>query len=191
MHSSARKPTVLLVEACFSAWPMIWVCREWIAVSIAVIISQLQGSRVLAPSIKSSADWGSSIDWLMTCAHPSVLMWLGWPGRLWRLAAYPAGVGKMLGPCGPGGAKSGGRAAVAAAAEAVVEDGREGRFFFPIRDAVREIGAGVGLLACLRLRGLVRLREAVWTCIGGGGGRALGVVWGSASILESESLSGR
>jgi len=47
----------------------------------------------------------------------------------------------------------------------------------------------VGLLAWLRSKGFSRVREAVWTCIGGGGGRALGVVWGSASISESDSLS--
>ena len=35
----------------------------------------------------------------------------------------------------------------------------------------------------------MRVREAVWTCIGGGGGRALGVMWGSASISESDSPS--
>ena len=78
---------------------------------------------------------------------------------------------------------------MAATAETLVEDGREGQPFFPIQDAVREMGAGVGLLARLRSRGLVRVREAVWTSIGGGRGQALGVVWGSASISESESPS--
>ena len=58
-----------------------------------------------------------------------------------------------------------------------------------ILDAALEIGAGVGLLAWLQSRRLVRVREAVGTCIGGGGGRALGVVWGSASISESDSHS--
>jgi len=33
------------------------------------------------------------------------------------------------------------------------------------------------------------VRKAVGTCIGGGEGRAFGVVWGSASISESESAS--
>ena len=35
----------------------------------------------------------------------------------------------------------------------------------------------------------MKLREVVGTAIGGGGGRALGVVWGWASISESESFS--
>ena len=177
------------------------------AARITVITSRLVGSLVVAPSIKLSADCGSSIEWLITCAHPSVMMWLGWllgcgrgglcmysrkegkllvPGRgrgccgsrADALAAYSAGVGRPLE-----------RAAEAAAAAAgtLVDDGREGRFFFPTRDAVREMGAGVGLLAWLRSSGFVREREAVGTCIGGGGGRALGVMWGSASISESES----
>jgi len=78
---------------------------------------------------------------------------------------------------------------VAAAAETLVEEGQEGRVFFPIRDAVLETGAGVGLLAWLWSKGFARVWERVWGCIGGGRGRALGVVWGSASILESESPS--
>jgi len=55
----------------------------------------------------------------------------------------------MLEPCGPGGGRGGCNTAVAAAAAArtFVDDGREGRFFFPIRDAVLNIGAGVRLLA--------------------------------------------
>jgi len=36
---------------------------------------------------------------------------------------------------------------MAAAAETVMEDGREGWLFFPIGDAVHKMGAGVGLLA--------------------------------------------
>jgi len=100
----------------------------------------------------------------------------------------------MLEPRGPGGERGGWcgcRAAAAAAAVAgtLVDDGREGQFFFPTRDAILEMGAGVGLLAWLRSSGLVMVREAVGTCIGGGGGRALGVVWGSASISESDSPS--
>ena len=59
----------------------------------------------------------------------------------------------------------------------------------PIREAVLDVGTGVGLFAWLRSKGFVRVREAVWTCIGGGGGQALGVVWGSASIWESDSPS--
>ena len=35
----------------------------------------------------------------------------------------------------------------------------------------------------------MRVQEAVDTCIGGGGGRAFGVVWGCISISESESPS--
>jgi len=140
------------------------------AARMAVITSRLLESLVVAPAIRSSANWGSSIDWLMTCTYPSVMMWLGWTGRLWCLAAYSAGDGKMLQPCGSGGDSRGGRAAVAAAAEKVVEDGWKGPFFFAIWDAVREMLAGVGLLAWLRSRGLVRVRKAVGTCIGWGGG---------------------
>ena len=55
----------------------------------------------------------------------------------------------MLEPWGLGGGRGSCRAAVAAAAETLVEDGREGRFFCPIQDTVREMGAGVGLLAWL------------------------------------------
>jgi len=98
----------------------------------------------------------------------------------------------MLEPYGPGGGSAGCRATVAAATAAgiLVDDGWERRFFFPIRDAVREIGAGLGLLAWLRSRGLVSVRERVWGCVGAGGGRrALGVVCGSVSISESESPS--
>ena len=94
------------------------------------------------------------------------------------LAAYLAGVGRPLE-----------RAAVVATAETVVDEGREGRLFLPTRDAVLAMGAGVGLLAWLRSSGFVRVREAVWTCIGGGGEQAFGVVWGSVSISESESPS--
>jgi len=79
------------------------------------------------------------------------------------------------------------RAAVAAAAETLVEEWQEGRLFLPIRDAVLKMGVGVGLLAWLWSRRLMRVWERVWSCIGEGGGRALGVVWGSASISESES----
>jgi len=124
-------------------------------------------------------------------------MWLGrllWEGRggLCCLSLYSSVDGKMLEPCGPGGGRGGSSASVAAAAAAgtLVEEGREGRPFLPILDAALEMGAGVGLLAWLRSRGLVRVREAVGTCIGGGGGQALGVVWGSASISESDPPSG-
>jgi len=164
---------------------------------ITVMTSRLVGSVIVAPSIRLSADCGSSIEWLITCAHSSVMMWLGWlkgrgRGGLCCLLMYSSREGKMLEPCGPAGERGPCRAAEAAAAAAgtLVDDGREGRFFFPSWDAVREMGAGVGLLAWLRSRGFVRVREAVGTCIGGGGGRAFGVVWGWASILESESLSG-
>ena len=75
---------------------------------------------------------------------------------------------------------------MAAAGEALVANKQEGWFFFQIRDAVPEIGTGIGLLAWLRSRELVRVWEAVWTCIGGGEGRALEVVWDSVSISESE-----
>ena len=94
------------------------------------------------------------------------------------LAAYSAGVGRPLE-----------RAAVAATAETVVDEGRDGRLFLPIRDAVLAMGVGVGLLAWLRSRGFVRVREAVGTCIDGGEGQALGVVWVSVSISDSESPS--
>ena len=67
----------LVVEACFSARPMICVWREWMAARITVITSRLVGSLVVAPSIKLSADCGSLIEQLITCAHPSVMMWLG------------------------------------------------------------------------------------------------------------------
>ena len=207
--SSARKLTVLVVEACFSARPMIWVWRDWMAARITVITSRLVGSLVVAPSIRLSADCGSSIEWLITCAHPSVMIWFGWLLGCGRggLCMYSCKEGKLLVPGGRGGcccsradtlaAYSAGvgrpleRAAEAAAAAAgtLVDDGRGGRFFFPTRDAVREMGAGVGLLAWLRSSGFVRVREAVGTCIWGGGGRALGVMWGSASISESESPS--
>jgi len=166
------------------------------AARITVMTSRLVGSLVVAPSIRLSADCGSSIEWLITCAHPSVMMWLGWlegrgRGRLCCLLMYSSREGKMLEPCGPGGGSGACRAAEAAAAAAgtLVDDRREGRFIFPTWDAVREMGAGVGLLVWLRSRGLFRVREVVGTCIGGGGGRALGVLWGCASISESESPS--
>jgi len=173
--------------------------------------SLLVESLVFAPVIRSSADWGSSIDWLIICAQPSVMIWLGWLLGCGRagLCIYSCKEGKVLDPYGPGGGRGGcccsradaltvysagvgrplERAAVAAVAETVVEEGREGRLFLPIRDAALAIGAGVGLLAWLWFRGFARVRERVGTCIGGGGGRALGVVWGSASILESDSPS--
>jgi len=78
LHSSARKPIGLVVEACFSARPMIWVWREWMAARIAVMMSRLVGSWCLAPSIRFSTNSGSSMHWLITCAQPSVMMWLGW-----------------------------------------------------------------------------------------------------------------
>jgi len=71
-----------------------------------------------------------------------------------------------------------------------VYERRERRPFLPIRDAVLEVGTGVGLLAWLQSRGLVRVQGSIWGCLGGGGGRrAWGVVWGSASISKSESIS--
>jgi len=78
LHSSARNPTVLVVEACFSGRPMIWVWREWMAAKMVVMMSRLVGSLVVAPVIRSSADYGSSIAWLITCAQPLVMIWLGW-----------------------------------------------------------------------------------------------------------------
>ena len=42
--SSAKNLTVLVVEACFSARPMICVWREWMAARITVITSRLMGS---------------------------------------------------------------------------------------------------------------------------------------------------
>jgi len=194
--SSARKLTVLVVEACFSARPMICVCRDWIAARITVIMSRLVGSLVVAPSVRLFADCRSSIKWLIICTYSSVMMWLGWlegrgRGGLCCLLMYSSREGKVLEPCGPGGGRGACRAAEAAAAAAgtLVDDGQEGRFFFPTRDAVREMGAGVGLLVWLRSRGLFRVREVVGTCIEGGGGRALGVVWGCVSISESKSPS--
>jgi len=64
---------------------------------------------------------------------------------------YSSKEGKILEPCGPSGGSGSCRAAVAeaAAASKLVDDAREGRFFFPIRDAVLEMGARVGLLAWL------------------------------------------
>jgi len=68
---------------------------------------------------------------------------------LWCLALYSSGEGKILEPCRPGGGRGGCNAAVAAAAAAgiLVDDGQQGRFFFPIQDAILDIGAGVMLLA--------------------------------------------
>jgi len=164
------------------------------AARIAVMTSRLVGSLCFAPAIRSSADCGSSIDWLMTCAQPSLmtrlswLEWLGW-GGLCCLVLYSSGEEKMLEPFGSGRGRRGCRAAVAAVAETVVDEGWEGRGSLPTLEAVREIGVGVGLLAWLQSKGFVRVQERVWGCIRGGGGRALGVVWGSASISESESPS--
>jgi len=96
------------------------------ATRIAVMMSRLVGYLVVALAIRSPTDCGSSIDCLITCAQPSVMMWLDWPGKLWHLTAYCAGDGKMLEPCRPSGGSRGEKAAVAATAETVVEDGREG-----------------------------------------------------------------
>jgi len=185
--SSARKLTVLVVEACFSARSIIWVWREWMAANIAVMTSRLLGSCLLAPWMRSSAACGSSMDWFITCAHPSVMMWLAWPGIC---CCWAAALAAAEYSCGEG-ILSGKRAATAAppAAARLVDKGRDERFFLPIREAVLDVGTGVGLLAWLRSKGFARVREVVWTCIGGGGGRALGVVWGSASISESDSPS--
>jgi len=90
------------------------------AARMAIMTSQLVGSLVVAPAIRSSADWGLSIGWLTTCAHPSVMTWLGWPGRLWHFAAYFTGDRKMVEPYVPDRGKSGGRAAMAATVETVV-----------------------------------------------------------------------
>ena len=81
---------MLVVEACFSARPMICIWRDCMVARITVITSRLVGSLIVAPSIRLSADCGSSIEWLITYAHPSVMMWLGWlegrgSGGLWCL----------------------------------------------------------------------------------------------------------
>jgi len=72
-----------------------------------------------------------------------------WAGGLCCLPMYSSKEEKILEPCGPTGGRGGCKAAVAAAAAAgrLVDDGWEGRFFFPTRDAVLEIGAELGLLA--------------------------------------------
>ena len=118
------------------------------AARITVITSRLVGSLVVAPSIRLSTDCGSSIEWLITCAHPSVMMWLGWLEGRGRggLLIYSSKEGKVP---EAGGGRGACRAAEAAAAAAgtLVDDGREGRFFFPTQDAVLDIGAGVRLLA--------------------------------------------
>jgi len=77
----------------------------------------------------------------------------------------------MLEPRGPGGGSGACRVAEAAAAAAgtLVDDGREGQFFFATQDAMREMGAGVGLLVWLRSRGLFRVWEVIGSCIRGGG----------------------
>jgi len=67
----------------------------------------------------------------------------------------------MLEPYGPDRGRRGERAAVAAAAETVVDEGREGCLFLPILEAVLEMGARVGLLGWLRSRGFVRVRDRV------------------------------
>jgi len=155
------------------------------AASMAVMTSRLLGSCFLAPWMRSSAACGSSMDWLITCAHSSVMIWLGWPEACCCWAAVLAAAEYSCGE----GILSGNRAATTAptAAGTLVDKGHDWRPFFLIRDAVLDIGTGVGLLAWLRSRGLVRVRAVVSTCIGRGGGRALGVVWGSASISESHS----
>ena len=48
------------------------------AAKMVVMMSRLVGSLVVAPVIRSSADYGSSIAWLITCAQPLVMIWLGW-----------------------------------------------------------------------------------------------------------------
>jgi len=65
----------------------------------------------------------------------------------------------MLEPCAQDGGRGACRAAVAAAAAAgtLLDNGREGRFFFLIRDTVRKMGAGMGLLAWLWSGELVRV----------------------------------
>ena len=76
----------------------------------------------------------------------------------------------MLEPYGLGGGRGGCRAAVAAAAETLVEEGQEGRLFLPILEVALEMRASVGLLAWLWSREFVTAREAVGTCIGVVGG---------------------
>jgi len=176
--SFVRKLTVLVVEACFSARPMICVWREWMAARITVITSQFVGSLEVVTAIRSSANCGSSIDWLITCAQLSLMMWLGWLegcewGELHCLFRYSSREGKMLELCGLGGGRGGCRATMATIAETVVDEGREGQLFLPTLEGVLEMGPGVGLLAWLRSRGFVRVQEAVGTCIGGGVGLSL------------------
>ena len=119
-----------------------------------------------------------------------------WLGRLvgggrGGLCTYSCKEGKLLEPCGLGRGRDGSSATVAAAAAAstLVEEGRDGQVFLAILDTALEMGTGVGLLAWLRSWGSVRVREAVGTCIGGGRGRAFGMLWDFTSISESESSS--
>jgi len=44
------------------------------AARMAILTSRLVGSLVVVPPIRSSADSGLSIDWLITCAKPSIIM---------------------------------------------------------------------------------------------------------------------
>jgi len=82
---------------------------------------------------------------------------------------YSCREGKLLGTCGLRGGSS-------ATVAALVEEEPHGRLFLPILDAALETGARVGLLAWRRSKRFVRVREAVGTRIGGGGGRAFGVL---------------
>jgi len=76
------------------------------------------------------------------------------------------------------GILSGNRAATAASAAAgtFMDEGQQRRPFLPIRDAVLDVGTGVGLLAWLQSRGLVRVWNRVWGCIEVGEWQALAVV---------------
>jgi len=90
------------------------------------------------------------------------------------------------------GSQSGNWAATAALAAVgtFIDERWEGRPFLPIQDAVFRVGTGIGLVTWLQSRGLVRVRDRVCGCVGGGGGEwDLGVVLGLAPISESVSTS--
>ena len=136
---------MLLAAACFSARFVTYSWRLWMAASIAVIMSRLVGSCLSAPLIRASAASGSSMVRFTMWPYPSLMMWLGLAGCCccWAaaLAAARYSVGEEI--------LSGKRAAIAAppAAARLVDKERGGRFILPIREAVFDLGTGVGLLA--------------------------------------------